>query len=141
MDMNTVRFISAEQARAADRLKALWNAKKKGKVSQENASMELGWSGSALSQYLNGHIALNLPALVRLSAYLGVQPDEIYPELAAELTGDLPLQDKGINQFYLYEVMKIIHAQYKPDAWWKTRPEVQAKLIIELYERIKSEAY
>lgn len=55
-------------------------------MTQEQLAMDCGWKQqSAVSQYLNGRIPLNLDALLKLSAALGVQAADIYPEIARAL--------------------------------------------------------
>lgn len=55
-------------------------------LTQESLAHECGWGGqSAVSQYTNGRIPLNLDALVRLSSALGVEPSRISPSLAARI--------------------------------------------------------
>lgn len=45
-----------------------------------------GWeTQSAASQYINGAIPLNVSALLRISAYLDVPPQEISPSLSQEI--------------------------------------------------------
>ena len=57
------------------------------RMTQESLAHDCGWRGqSAVSQYVNARIPLNLDALVKLSAALGVAPERISPRLAARLT-------------------------------------------------------
>ena len=56
-------------------------------------------SQGSVSQYINGDIPLNLPALIKFSNVFGIEPSSISPRLAAELadgrqftSGDKPPQ-------------------------------------------------
>lgn len=55
-------------------------------MTQESLAHDCGWRGqSAISQYTNGRIPLNLDALSKLSNALKVPPGDISPRLAARL--------------------------------------------------------
>lgn len=76
------------QATEAAKLKAIYLACKKvdASLSQESVAERAGWAGqSVVSQYLNGRIPLNLPALLKFSAILGFDPSEVSPRLAENL--------------------------------------------------------
>lgn len=85
--------LTAEQLEDARRLKAAFERVKAERrvqhdtrVTQESLAAACGWNTqSAAWQYLNGHIPLNLDALTKISAYLGVHPAEISPRLAAQI--------------------------------------------------------
>ena len=79
--------LAPEEKSAADRLKALWLQKKSALgLTQQSAATALGWeSQGAAWQYLNGKIPLNWAAVVGWAKLLGVEPREIYPELADKL--------------------------------------------------------
>lgn len=71
-------------AEEAARLKAAYQARKKvlPNLTQEQIAHMFNWSGqSAVSQYLNGRIPLNLKALLGFSSVLGVHPSDISPRL------------------------------------------------------------
>lgn len=73
----------------AARLKALYQARKKSdpSLNQEALADFAGWSGqSVVSQYLNGRIPLNLPALLKFAAFLKFAPHEVSPRLAGYLS-------------------------------------------------------
>lgn len=56
------------------------------RMTQETLAHDCGWRGqSAVSQYTNARIPLNLDALVKLSAALNVAPERISPRLASRL--------------------------------------------------------
>lgn len=87
------RELTEPEKAAAARLRELW-AEKKGrhqaatgeKLSQASASLDLGFkSEGAFAQYLRGYIPLNVKQLLNFAHYLGVEPRDIYPELAATL--------------------------------------------------------
>lgn len=59
-------------------IKALWDKHKKANsVTQTVAAMELGWSQSTLSQFINGKLKPNTDAVLKLSDYFNVDPIEI----------------------------------------------------------------
>lgn len=72
----------AEEA-AAKRLKELW-AKRAPIVglTQKSLAKEVDVNPSLISQYMNGHIPLNLKFVLLFSKALEVPPVEIYPELS-----------------------------------------------------------
>ena len=88
------KALTSEQLADAQRLKALWESRFKGVLTQQEAALRCGWSQGAFHQYLTGRIAINLQALLKISKALGVEPGEISPRLAAEFrTPELtPLQ-------------------------------------------------
>lgn len=68
----------------AARLKAAYKARKQVEPSltQEQIAHTFNWSGqSAVSQYMNGRIPLNLQALLGFASVLAVNPSEISPRL------------------------------------------------------------
>ncbi|QNM94920.1 helix-turn-helix domain-containing protein [Chitinimonas koreensis] len=85
------RTVSPEGTQAAARLKAAWERFREAQygvtgrtVTQEEAALAIGFSSqSALNQYLNGKIELNLDALTRICAYIAPhgEPQEIAPHL------------------------------------------------------------
>lgn len=79
------RELTEEERQECARLKALylqWKAST-GRT-QEQAAEALGFkTQGAVSQYLNGRLALNLEACVKFAAMLGCQVEEISPRLAA----------------------------------------------------------
>lgn len=80
------RSLDPQEQAAADRLRAIWDSQKRTLgLTQESVAFEFGWKQqSAVSQYLNGAIPLNVGALLKFSEKLGVKPSEIYPEMAAK---------------------------------------------------------
>lgn len=55
-------------------------------LTQESLAHECGWGGqSAVSQYTNGRIPINLDALVKLASALDVEPSRISPSLAERI--------------------------------------------------------
>lgn len=79
--------LDTEQLEDAKRLKQLFNEAKLARgFSQADAAYAMGYAGqSAVSQYLNGMIPLNLAALLRFADFLQVTPHEISPALSAAL--------------------------------------------------------
>ncbi|MDH0085297.1 LexA family transcriptional regulator [Stutzerimonas stutzeri] len=76
------------QANEANKLKAIYEARKQAdpKLTQDVLAEQAGWSGqSVVSQYLNGRIPLNLPALLKFSSILGFDPKDVSPRLMDHL--------------------------------------------------------
>lgn len=68
---------------AAERLLKIWNARKRGRpgLTQENVAGDLGMTQGAVSQYLNGKIALGPVATLRFAKLLECNPLDIRPDL------------------------------------------------------------
>jgi len=83
--------LTPEQKADADRLRtrfAAWQQQQKDRKqpsSQAEAAARLEFGQSALSQYLQGRIPLNVKALAKFCDLLGCAPAEISPNLAAEM--------------------------------------------------------
>ncbi|WP_454710982.1 hypothetical protein [Cupriavidus nantongensis] len=80
--------LSPEQKADAERLKKAWESFRSMHTSatQEWLADQCGWkTQAAVNQYLLGKIPLNLPALLKFSAALGVSPADISPALAKPL--------------------------------------------------------
>ena len=98
-DMSKRRPLTATEVEDALRLKAQYKsavarAKSRGEyLTQEIVAERCGWSGqSAVSQYMNQKIPLNLSAATKLSRALGVPLSSISPSLAKESeTPKLPI--------------------------------------------------
>lgn len=74
-----------DQKAEAERLKAIYKSRKRDdrSLTQERVADLCGWSGqSAVSQYMNGKIPLNLTALLKLASALRFKPEEVSPRLA-----------------------------------------------------------
>ncbi len=84
--------LSDEQREDAKKLKALFQKWKDAladtgrPASQEDIVTDLGFGQSALSQYLNGSIPLNIPVSIKFSELLGVPIKEFSPSLAEAAT-------------------------------------------------------
>lgn len=77
----SARSITAADRIAAQRLKRIWNARKRDlNLTQEKAAAQLNMTQGAVAQYLNGHTAIGTEALLKFSRLLGVQPVDIRPE-------------------------------------------------------------
>lgn len=80
-DMNEPENTTASEAANLKAAFLKWKSGGKGRT-QEMVADELGYAGqSAVSQYLNGKIPLNYPALLGFSKLFGVPPSEISPRL------------------------------------------------------------
>lgn len=91
--MATRRELTAEELADTQRLKQLWknNAPKLG-LTQEAASKEFGYANqSAISQYLNGRIPLNMQAASRFANLLKVPLGAISPSHAIHASTSSPL--------------------------------------------------
>ena len=83
----TQRIITDADKDAARRLRAIWEAKKQElKLTQVTVAEEIGTSQSAISQYLNGTIALNTDAIIVFAKLLQCEPKDICPVLGSKLT-------------------------------------------------------
>lgn len=73
---------TAADRRAAERLKAIWLAKKGAlELTQEKLAAQFGISQPAVGQYLNGEIPLNYLTLVKFCATLQCDPREVREDL------------------------------------------------------------
>ena len=82
----TQRTITAADKDAARRLLAIWESKKQElKLTQVTVADEIGTSQSAISQYLNGTIALNTDAVIVFAKLLQCEPKDICPVLGSKL--------------------------------------------------------
>lgn len=96
--------LTPEQKADAERLHArfkAWQQDQKDRKlpsSQAEAASRLEFGQSALSQYLQGRIPLNVKTLAKFCTLLGCEPEEISPSLAAEMKAiSKPLQLKYFN--------------------------------------------
>jgi len=82
----TQRIITDADKDAAKRLRAIWESKKQElKLTQVTVADEIGTSQSAISQYLNGTIALNTDAVLVFAKLLQCEPKDIRPVLGSKL--------------------------------------------------------
>ena len=82
----TQRIITDADKDAAKRLRAIWESKKQElKLTQTSIADEIGTSQSAISQYLNGTIALNTDAVIVFAKLLQCEPKDIRPVLGSKL--------------------------------------------------------
>jgi len=86
--MKTKRELTDEQKADARRLRAIWDARWAGVISQEEAAHRCGWkTQGAFNQYLNGVVPLNLEALIKICRVLEIESlAEVSPTLAKELS-------------------------------------------------------
>lgn len=83
------RPLTPDEKTDADRFSAIWLRKKKDLgLTQEQAAAECGWTQGMFWQYLSGHRALNLEAVLKIARVLQVKPDEISPRLMILLTDE-----------------------------------------------------
>lgn len=86
------RVLSQTELDDAKRLKKLWqNKKDELNLSQVKAAKELGYhSQGAISQYLNGKVAMNFHAVAKFAKLLRVDVQAISPRFASLVTKPLP---------------------------------------------------
>lgn len=89
MDTNKRRQLSLEEIADAQRLKEIYNQRKLDlskegrRLTQDDLAHRCGWSGqSAVSQYINARVALNLEAVIKFARELDVRVSDISPRLA-----------------------------------------------------------
>ncbi len=96
------RELTSEERAECARLKAIFEKRQKeardqgARMTQETLGNSIGWrSGqSAVNQYLNGKVPLNLEALLKFAAELRFTPEEVSPRLASELArGSQPAEE------------------------------------------------
>lgn len=87
MKKKPARNITPADRAAADRLRALWDAKPRDQrpTQAEMAHLLGGSSQSLTSQYLSGLIALNYKALLTFAGVLGCSPEAIRDDLPEQL--------------------------------------------------------
>lgn len=85
--------LTPEQRDESSRLKAIYESRKAvardagGRLTQDDVAEACGWSNqSAVSQYMNGKIALNLDALLKFARALDFSPEEVSPRLAKQIS-------------------------------------------------------
>lgn len=85
--MTKRRPLTPAERAAAQRLSEEWaKFRDRERATQEWLGRETGLgSQTVVSQYLRGHIPLNLKAILAFCRVLGVSPDTISPELTQEL--------------------------------------------------------
>ncbi|MFP2768070.1 LexA family transcriptional regulator [Oceanisphaera sp. KMM 10153] len=83
------RPLSDAEKADAERLKSIYNRRKRElagsgvRLTQEELASRCGWAGqSAVSQYLNGRVPLNIEAVMKFARELGVEVADISPNLA-----------------------------------------------------------
>jgi len=104
------RPLTEEEKADADRLKDAWlKFKAKHRISQEEMAHRCGWKAQgAFSQYVLGRIPLNMEALVRMSAVMGIDPATISPRLfTVEGMNVIRLEDRPKTLQATDELLKI----------------------------------
>lgn len=83
-----IRTITEEDRAASARLKSKFrefvskhNATHEKRMTQESFGADIGLSQGAITQYLNGHSALNISTLFKFCTKIGCDPAVIYPKL------------------------------------------------------------
>ncbi len=84
--MTTQRRLTTEQLRDAERLKALYESKKKELgITQQHIAEEMSITQSAVGHYLNGRNALNVSSAMMFAKILNVQIGDFSPSPAKEV--------------------------------------------------------
>lgn len=84
--MKNQKRLTTEQLKDAERLKAIYESKKKSLgITQQFIADELNITQSAVGHYLNGRNALNVSSALMFAKILGVQLEEFSPHLAKEM--------------------------------------------------------
>lgn len=93
------RVITEKDRANAQRLKAIYNAKKKPLgITQVELAKQIGMKQGAAAQYINGHIALNYEAVIRFAKALKVDPWDIDPELnVLNATGEVTSREVAVD--------------------------------------------
>ena len=91
--MTTRRELTAEELADTQRLQTIWKTNAPAlKLTQAKASAEFGFANqSAISQYLNGYIPLNMRTAARFAALLNVPITDISPKFATKTSNSYPL--------------------------------------------------
>lgn len=95
------RQLSVEEADECRRLKQSWEhfkarSHERGTpVTQEALADKLGWTQGNLGHYLNGRMALNLDALLKICAEINADPGEISPRLVSLVKAIWPSLDSS----------------------------------------------
>ena len=107
----TKRIITKENIREANRLRALWESKKKALgLVQRDVAKQLNWTQGAISQYLNAHTALNTDTILTFARLLQVDPSQIRPGILDNIN------EETTEMFYT-----ISGANPSPELWGKLK--------------------
>ena len=108
--MATRRELTSDELADTKRLQKLWkaNAPQLG-ITQAKASQMFGFANqSAISQYLNGRIPLNMETTTRFASLLKVPLSDISPSHASRTTSTSPLMDAMKKAFKTSENCDLI---------------------------------
>lgn len=84
---NVLRYISDRDRKSAERLRLQWNKQKRTLgMTQAVAAKKIGFSQSALNQYLNCTIPLNTDAVLSFARLLECRPEEIDPNFRERIS-------------------------------------------------------
>lgn len=139
MDKSKRAKPTSEDLRAAERLKNLWRAiPRERRPTQEALAHRYGEGAnqSLISQYLNGHIPLNLRAVLFFARELDCRPEEIYPDLPG-LDGPTLLHFAAHGVAATEESDEPIvldEAHHASDEKWRTFSAEQKQQILKLVE-------
>jgi SOS-response transcriptional repressor LexA len=104
--------LTAEQLADANRLKAIFESKKKVLgLSQETLAEQMGMGQSGVAQLLNGTNAINATHAAQFAKILGVKVDDFSPSLAAEISAMFEAIANGRNQSSVYEYPLLTEVQ------------------------------
>jgi len=131
--------LTIAQKKYADNLKKIWNKKKqewrqKGKkLTQERAAEQLGFeTQGAISQYLNGKVALNDSTILKFSKFLGCNPGQIKPELDSfinkDIKGKITIKEMSTDDLKTQSIVEWDNAEYLPNGAYAIVPRVVISL-------------
>ncbi|MBS9780345.1 MAG: helix-turn-helix transcriptional regulator, partial [Moraxellaceae bacterium] len=102
------KTLSSEQIEDAERLKAIFNEKKKEarqkgeRISQETIADKMDMTQGAVGHFLNARSPLNLSNAIKFADVLGVSVADFSPSLAKQLTGKIA--PKQIDSIAISEI-------------------------------------
>lgn len=143
--------LTDEQVEESKRIKAIYNDRKAAarsrgeKLTQEDVAEACGWTGqSAVSQYLNGKIALNLDALMKLSRALNFEPQEVSKRLSKHIQQPDHRNTELSNQslsMYKYPVISWVAAGNWAEAIEPFEPGMEEEYMETGYRAPEGEAF
>ena len=95
--------VTEEQANAAKRLKAEFlREKNRNKTNYDEIGAKLDIGASAVSHYLNGNVAINMPFLLKFCGlFPDIDPVKIYPEMFEGIEFPTPSDPENVlREFY-----------------------------------------
>lgn len=136
--------LTDEQIRESTRIKAIYTQRKEEarargeRLTQGDVAQACGWTGqSAVSQYMNGRIALNLDALIKLSKVLNFDPHEVSQRLAVNINSSYyknTVMSAQPSVLYKYPIINWVAAADWTAAEKATEPFMEKEYMETEYE-------